>query len=156
MYSFFLSSSCIDPPPIQDLHPSPELTTQIPVGQMPVEGIIVYGPEHQTDTQARASLNVWSAQCQGLRRRQQRTEHRQRTHPIPRQDPAVQEGRDSTDTSQRRIKKVPYYKVIFTIYYITRFESQENSLFHKLMQCCTIFQNQYNKINIRSFLITFL
>ena len=28
----------------------------------------------------RASLNVWSAQCQGLRRRQHRTEHRQRIH----------------------------------------------------------------------------
>ena len=29
---------------------------------------------------------MWSAQCQGLRRRQYRTEHRQRTHPTPGQE----------------------------------------------------------------------
>ena len=56
------------------------LTSQMPVGQMPVGGATVSGREHQTDTQGRASLNMWSAQCQGLRRRQHRTEHRQRTH----------------------------------------------------------------------------
>ena len=44
---------------------------------------IVYGPEHETDTQGRASLNLWSAQCQGLRRRQHRTEHKGHT-PNPR------------------------------------------------------------------------
>ena len=34
-----LSSSCIYSPPIKDLHP-PGLTTQIPVGQMPVGGAV--------------------------------------------------------------------------------------------------------------------
>ena len=28
---------------------------------MPVGGAIVYGPEHYTDTQGRASLNVWAS-----------------------------------------------------------------------------------------------
>ena len=86
----------------QDLHPQ-GLTSQMPMGQMPVGGATGSGPEHQTDTQLRDSLNVWTAQCQGLRRRQHRTEHRQRTEiKIP--DPAVNrtraaglEGRDSTD-----------------------------------------------------------
>ena len=55
------------------------LTIQIPVGQMPVGGATVFGPKHWTDTQGRASLHVWSAQCQGLRR-QHGTEHRQRKH----------------------------------------------------------------------------
>ena len=35
----------------------------MPVGQMPAGRAIVYGPEHQTETQGRASLNVWSAQA---------------------------------------------------------------------------------------------
>ena len=48
----------------------------MPVGQMPVGGATVFGPEHETDTQGRTSLNVWSAQCQGLRRRQHRTEQK--------------------------------------------------------------------------------
>ena len=34
----------------------------MPVGQMPVEGATVFGPEYYTDTQGRASLHVWSAQ----------------------------------------------------------------------------------------------
>ena len=37
---------------------SPGLTTQMPVGQMPVGTAFVYGPEHWT---GRAFLNVWSA-----------------------------------------------------------------------------------------------
>ena len=105
--SFFVSSSCIYPPPIQDLHPQ-GLTTQIPVGQMPLGGTIFHGPEHQTDTQGQASLNVWSVQCQGLRRRQHRIEHKVNTlNPrivikIPdlaanRTRAGGLEGRDSTD-----------------------------------------------------------
>ena len=39
------SSSLIYPPPIKNLHPQ-GLTSQMPVGQMPVGGAIVYGPEH--------------------------------------------------------------------------------------------------------------
>ena len=80
----------------------------MPMGQMPVGGATVFGPEHETDTQGRASLNVWSAQCQGLCQRQHRTEHKGHT-PNPRTeikipDPAGNrnwatglEGRDSTD-----------------------------------------------------------
>ena len=49
------------------------------VGQIPLGGAIVYGPEHYADTQVRASLNVRSAHCQGLRRRQHRTEHKGHT-----------------------------------------------------------------------------
>ena len=84
---------------------------------MPVGGATVSGPEHETDTQRRASLNVWSAHCQGLRRRQHRTEHKGNT-PNPRTEikilyptgnrtlAAGLEGRDSTDhaTATRRIK----------------------------------------------------
>ena len=55
----------------------------MPVGQMPVGGATVSGPEHKTDTQGRASLKVWSTQCHGLRRRQHRTEHKGHT-PNPR------------------------------------------------------------------------
>ena len=50
---------------------------------MPIGGATVSGTEHWTDTQRRASLNVWSAQCQGLRRRQHRIEHKGHT-PNPR------------------------------------------------------------------------
>ena len=50
---------------------------------MPVGGATVSGPEHKTDTQGRASLNVWSAQCQGLRWRQHTTEQKGHT-PNPR------------------------------------------------------------------------
>ena len=46
---------------------------------MSVGGAVVYGPEHLTDTQGLASLNVWSAQCQGLRRIQYRTEQKGHT-----------------------------------------------------------------------------
>ena len=42
---------------------------------MPVGGATVSGQEHYTGTQGRASLNVWSAQCQGLLRIQHSTEH---------------------------------------------------------------------------------
>ena len=56
-------------------------TNQMPMGLTPIGGAIVYGPEHYTDTQGRASLNVWSAQCQGLRRREHRTEHKGLIHP---------------------------------------------------------------------------
>ena len=68
-------SLLIYPPPIQNLHPQ-GLTSQMLVGQMPVGRATVSGPEHQRDTQGRASLNVWSAQCQGFRRRQHRSEHK--------------------------------------------------------------------------------
>ena len=44
----------------------------------------VSGPERYTDRQGRASLNVWSAQCQGLHRRQHRTEHSKGHTPNPR------------------------------------------------------------------------
>ena len=84
------------------------------VGLMPVGGATVSGPEHYTDTQGRASLNVWSAQCQVLRRR----EHRQKdTHPIPGQKlkslapPGIEPGRDPTDhataTDVRKIELLP-------------------------------------------------
>ena len=75
---------------------------------MPVGGTTVSGPEHYTDKQGRASLNVWSAQFQGLCRRKHRTEYKGHT-PNPRteikiSDPAGNriraaglEGRDSTD-----------------------------------------------------------
>ena len=112
------SSSRIYPPPIQDLHPQ-GLTSQMPVGQMPVGGATVSGPEHQTDTQGRASLNVWSAQCQG--RRQHRTEHKGLT-PNPRTEIKIPhpagnrtraaglEGRNSTDhatvTDSTNVKKI--------------------------------------------------
>ena len=87
---------------------TPGLTTQIPVGQMPVGGAILYGLEHYTDTQGRASVNVWPAQCQGSRRRHHRTEHEgQKPNSrvgIKFPDPAGNrtwaaglEGRDSTD-----------------------------------------------------------
>ena len=68
-----------------------------------------YNPNaRDSDAQGRASLNMWSAQCQGLRRRQHRTEHNGHM-PKPRigikiPDPAGNrtqaaglEGRDSTD-----------------------------------------------------------
>ena len=55
----------------------------MPVGHMPVGGATVFGPEHERDTQGWASLNVWLAQCQGLRQRQHRTEHKGHT-PNPR------------------------------------------------------------------------
>ena len=67
------------PSPNFELTP-PGITTQMCVGQMPVGRATDCGSEHQTDTQGRASLNVWSEQCQGQRQRQHRTEHRQRTH----------------------------------------------------------------------------
>ena len=55
----------------------------MPVDKMPVRGAIVYRPEHWTDTQGRASLNVWSAQCQGLRG-DSTGQNTKDTHPIPR------------------------------------------------------------------------
>ena len=81
----------------------------MPVGQMPVGGATVSGPEHYTDTQGWASLNVWSAQCQGLHKDNtgQNTDKEHTPNPrieikIP--DPAgnrtraaTLEGRDSTD-----------------------------------------------------------
>ena len=48
----------------------------MPVGQMPVGDATVCGLEHKTDTQGRVFLNMLSAQCQGLRRRQHKTEHK--------------------------------------------------------------------------------
>ena len=72
------------------------------MGQMPVGRATVFGPEHYAGTQGR------SAQFQGLRQRQHRTEHKGHT-PNPRTeikipDPtgnrsrtAGLEGRDSTD-----------------------------------------------------------
>ena len=44
-FFLFSSISYIYPPPIQDFHPQ-GLASQMPVGQMPVGGEIVYGPEH--------------------------------------------------------------------------------------------------------------
>ena len=76
--SFFLS--LLFTPPHNIVLTSPGLTTQIPVEQMPVEGATDCGSEQQTDAQGRASLNVWLAQCQDHRQRQNRTEHKQRTH----------------------------------------------------------------------------
>ena len=74
---FHLSSSfflCL----IFNLHQCRTYTT--PVNQMSVEGATDCGPEHQTVTQMRVSLNVWSSRCQDHRQRQHRTEYRQRTH----------------------------------------------------------------------------
>ena len=80
----------------------------MPVSQMPVGGATVFGPEHYTDTQGWASLDVWSAQCQGFRRRQHRTEHKGHTPNLRTEikipDPAGNRtrvagfgGRESTD-----------------------------------------------------------
>ena len=68
-FSFFLRYL---PSPIKDLQPL-GLTTQMPMDQMHVRGATAYGPEHQTNAQRKASLNLLSAQCQGHRPRQQRT-----------------------------------------------------------------------------------
>ena len=80
----------------------------MPARQLPVGGATDCEHEHQTDTQRRISLNVWLAQCQGLRQRQHRTEHK-RHSPIARIEfeipdlagnltrAAGLEGRDSTD-----------------------------------------------------------
>ena len=74
----------------------------MPVGQMSVGGAIVYGPKHKTDTQGRASLNVWSAQCQGLRRRQHRTKHKGHTHsPHPAGNQARAAGLEGTLTLRK-------------------------------------------------------
>ena len=76
---------------------------------MPVGGAIAMDRNTRQigPIQGRAALNVWSAHCQGLRRRQHRTEHKGHT-PNPRigikiPDPAGNlnladgmEGRDST------------------------------------------------------------
>ena len=51
---------------------APGITTQIPVGQTPVGGATYYEPE----AQGRASLNLWSAQCQDQLQRKHRTEHK--------------------------------------------------------------------------------
>ena len=54
--------------------------------------------ENTRYTQGQASLNVWSAQYPGLRRRQHRTEHKGHTpNPRIRTWAAGLEGRDSTD-----------------------------------------------------------
>ena len=96
----------------------------MPVGQMTVGGAIVYGPEHWTDTQGRASLNVWLAQCQGLRRDStgQHTDKGHTPNPsigikIP--DPAgnrtraaVLGGRDSTDHATATDQKIYNYSII--------------------------------------------
>ena len=58
-----------------DLH-HPGFTTQMRVDQMPVGGATDCGPEHYTDTQGRASLNVWAAKCQGNLQKQYSREHR--------------------------------------------------------------------------------
>ena len=47
----------------------------MPVGQMSVGGTTDSGPKHQTDTQGRVSLYVWSEQCQSHRQRQHTTNH---------------------------------------------------------------------------------
>ena len=52
------------------------------VDQMPV-GKADYGPEQYTDTQGRASLNLWPLESQGHRQRQLRAEHRKKdTHQV--------------------------------------------------------------------------
>ena len=96
----------------------PGLKSQMPVGQMSVGGATVSGPEHQTDTQGRASLNVWSAQCQGLRRRQHRREHKGHT-PNPRTEikiPGIEPGppgwkAGTLTTTLRRRMSITYLKL---------------------------------------------
>ena len=83
-------------------------TTQMPVGQMPVGGSTDWRPEHWTDVQGLVSLSMCSAQCQGHRQRQHRTEHKGHTpspmREIKMSDPAGKRtrapclgGRDSID-----------------------------------------------------------
>ena len=78
------------------------------MSQIPVGGATDCGTEHCTETQWRASLNVWSTHCQCQRQRQYRTEHKGHTpnprieikicHPAGnRTRTAGLEGRDSID-----------------------------------------------------------
>ena len=74
---------------------------------MPVGKAADCEPDHYTDTQGRTSLNVWSAQCQGHRQRQHKTDKGHIPSPkieIKISDPDGNrtrstglEGRDSTD-----------------------------------------------------------
>ena len=50
------------------------------MGQTLVRGARLYEPEYWIESQAPASLNFWSAECQGLRQRQHKTEHKGHTH----------------------------------------------------------------------------
>ena len=96
---------------------------------MPVGGATDFGSEHYADTQGRASLNVWSAQCHGRRQRQHRTVPSKDTHPVPEEKlkfltpPGIEPGspslerRDSTDhataadSSFNKVFKNQYYNV---------------------------------------------
>ena len=81
LLSFFLSSFfCYLPSSNVGLTPPGTYNPNVPVGQMFLGGATDCGPEHYTNIQGRASLNVWSARCQGHRRRQHKTENKQRTH----------------------------------------------------------------------------
>ena len=62
-------------------------------------------------TQGRASLNVWSAQCQGLRRRQHRTEHKGHT-PNPRTEIKIHDpaGNRIRAVAQREIFRISWPK----------------------------------------------
>ena len=57
---------------------------------MPIGGVADSRPEHWTDTQGRAFLNVWSVR-QGHHRRQYRTKHKGDT-PSPRVEIKIEDG----------------------------------------------------------------
>ena len=72
----------ICPPPL-GLKPPGTCKTKCPYGPGVCRGARDYGSEHWTGAQARAFLNLWPAECQGLRQSQHRTEHRQMdTHTV--------------------------------------------------------------------------
>ena len=122
------SSQFIYPPPIQDSHPQ-GLTSQMPVSQMPVA--TVSGPEHQTDTQGRASLKyvVSTMSIPPPKTKQGRTQTKD-THPIPGQKlkfmtapgieprPPVWKAETLLTTPWRRIKSPPGIK-FFSFNYTT-------------------------------------
>ena len=85
----------------------------MPVGHLPVGGATVSGPEHLTDTQGRASMNVWSAQCQGLHRRQHKVHTPNTRAEIKIPDPAGNgtraaglEGRDYRPATAADIREI--------------------------------------------------
>ena len=90
---------------MQDLQPFLGLTTKC-LWLDPYRESTDYGPEHLTDIQGRAYLNVWSTECQVHRRKQQ--DRTQRTHSqpqdrkisdLPEVEPGLPglEGRDSIE-----------------------------------------------------------
>ena len=120
----FISSSIVYPLTMYDLHTS-GLKNQNASGSHASRGTRNYGPEHYTDTQRWASLNLWLAECQDHRQIQRRTKCKGYT-PNPRTeikipDPAWNrtraagmEGMDPTDHATATDKVILPIKKLIT------------------------------------------